>query len=292
LLQRFLVRPTLLYVNLLVSTFICINILFFTFRIMISEKPFTSDVVVVSTDTAVLPAVSASPPPLHACPDCGKTFRQASNLRTHLKVHGKVAGEFFICGLCGRDFQYKNSLRVHLGTHDPGGNDTLLHDCAYCSKSFAFKSDLAAHANALHTRERTFECTKCARKFYHRSSLRVHVKSVHEAAASSKVASSKFECSHCGVRMSDASNMRAHERLHTGEKRFQCPQCVKPFARASDLKQHVLVHADGANFECSECGKGFRSRKGWKKHERNAHPVLVKVVDIDKDGGMLFCLDE
>ena len=57
-------------------------------------------------------------PPTHECHDCGKVFRQASNLRTHLKVHGKSAvREFFLCSLCGRHFQYKNSLLVHLGTH-------------------------------------------------------------------------------------------------------------------------------------------------------------------------------
>ena len=63
-------------------------------------------------------ATTTKAPPTHECEDCGKVFKQASNLRTHLKVHGKSAvREFFLCSLCGKHFQYKNSLLVHLGTH-------------------------------------------------------------------------------------------------------------------------------------------------------------------------------
>ena len=98
------------------------------------------------------------------------------------------------------------------------------------------------------------------------------------------------ECSHCGARMSDASNLRAHERIHSGERPFQCPKCAKPFARSSDLRQHLLVHEDKPSFRCAECGKGFRSRKGWRKHERNAHSVPpAEAVNVES---RLLCLDE
>ena len=90
--------------------------------------------------------------------------------------------------------------------------------------------------------------------------------------------------------MSDASNLRAHERIHSGERPFQCPKCARPFARSSDLRQHLLVHEDKPSFKCSECGKGFRSRKGWRKHERNAHSVTpAEVVNVES---RLLCLDE
>ena len=50
------------------------------------------------------------------------------------------------------------------------------HECSFCLRRFAFKSDLEAHRNALHTRERSFGCKECPKKFYHRSSLRVHIR--------------------------------------------------------------------------------------------------------------------
>ena len=50
------------------------------------------------------------------CEYCQKTFSQASNYKTHLKVHG-LGDQFYICGLCGRDFQYRNSFQIHIATH-------------------------------------------------------------------------------------------------------------------------------------------------------------------------------
>ena len=53
------------------------------------------------------------------CEYCQKTFSQASNYKTHLKVHG-LGDQLFVCGICGRDFQYKNSFQIHLATHEAG----------------------------------------------------------------------------------------------------------------------------------------------------------------------------
>ena len=52
------------------------------------------------------------------------------------------------------------------------------HECGFCSRRFAFKSDLDVHSNALHTKERSFGCKECPKRFYHRSSLRVHIRYV------------------------------------------------------------------------------------------------------------------
>ena len=53
------------------------------------------------------------------CEYCPKTFLQASNYKTHLKVHGR-GDRLYICGLCGRDFQYNNSFQIHVATHNQG----------------------------------------------------------------------------------------------------------------------------------------------------------------------------
>ena len=77
------------------------------------------------------------------CEYCPKTFLQASNYKTHLKVHGR-GDQLYICALCGRDFQYKNSFQIHVATHNQGKipatplkNKTLLSFtlAPYCEKS-------------------------------------------------------------------------------------------------------------------------------------------------------------
>ena len=109
----------------------------------------------------------------------------------------------------------------------------LLH-CAFCPKSFVFKSDLDKHEN-IHTKKKKYACDHCSKTFLHQTSLRVHLRT-------HGLFSTTFECSYCGLRMNDASNLRCHLRTHTGEKPFECSQCSKKFARTSDLKQHELCH--------------------------------------------------
>ena len=86
-----------------------------------------------------------------------------------------------------------------------------------------------------------------------------------------------YECSICGIRMNDASNMRSHERaIHFGERPHGCEICGKTFSRKFDLKQHLLVHSPERNFKCTICLKTFKSQKGWIKHKRNIHQDVVK----------------
>ena len=44
-----------------------------------------------------------------------------------------------------------------------------------------------------------------------------------------------------------ASDLRKHERIHTGVRNFKCQYCVKKFLRAQDLKRHERIHAGVSN---------------------------------------------
>ena len=57
-------------------------------------------------------------------------------------------------------------------------------------------------------------------------------------------AGSKLACRYCGKTFSQAGYIKAHERLHTGEKPFACSVCGKRFSDPSNWKKHERVHAN------------------------------------------------
>ncbi|XP_070178765.1 homeotic protein spalt-major-like isoform X2 [Littorina saxatilis] len=60
----------------------------------------------------------------------------------------------------------------------------------------------------------------------------------------SSSAGSKLACRYCGKTFSQAGYIKAHERLHTGEKPFACSVCGKRFSDPSNWKKHERVHAN------------------------------------------------
>ena len=50
-----------------------------------------------------------------------------------------------------------------------------------------------------------------------------------------------------------------------------CPTCKRLFTRRSNLKQHQRVHSGSKECECPICRKGFSWNQSWKVHLKNAH---------------------
>ncbi|XP_067653408.1 uncharacterized protein [Haliotis asinina] len=59
--------------------------------------------------------------------------------------------------------------------------------------------------------------------------------------------SNKLACRYCGKTFSQAGYIKAHERLHTGEKPFACSVCGKRFSDPSNWKKHERVHSNHSN---------------------------------------------
>uniref|UniRef100_A0A7M4FZQ0 C2H2-type domain-containing protein n=1 Tax=Crocodylus porosus TaxID=8502 RepID=A0A7M4FZQ0_CROPO len=100
-----------------------------------------------TTATTAAPGDEAEAKP-HACPECGRRFRQASNLARHRRAHGGERPH--ACPDCGRCFGRRSNLAQHQRTHSG-----RPYQCGDCGKAFARAAHLAQHRR-VHSGERPY----------------------------------------------------------------------------------------------------------------------------------------
>ncbi|KAL6468092.1 hypothetical protein MHYP_G00237690 [Metynnis hypsauchen] len=107
-------------------------------------------------------------------------------------------------------------------------------------------------------RHKPLPCSFCPKSFYNASDLKRHQR-IHTGEK-------PFGCAVCGKRFALRGNLITHERAHSGSKPFTCQQCGKSFAHGSNLTAHQRVHTGEKPFCCSLCGKTFAWHYPFKRH--------------------------
>ncbi|EHB00284.1 Zinc finger protein 408, partial [Heterocephalus glaber] len=156
------------------------------------------------------------------CDQCGKAFAHWPSLRLHCKTHQvPTTPAPCPCPMCGQPLATQGSLRTHMWLHT--GEEHFL--CLHCGRAFRQRGDLRGHL-WLHPGERRPRCLNCAQAFAQRLELQRHL-SAHTGEA--------HLCPMCGKALRDPHTLRAHERLHSGERPFLCPQCERAYTLATKL---------------------------------------------------------
>ncbi|CAK1599535.1 unnamed protein product [Parnassius mnemosyne] len=203
--------------------------------------------------------------------DCGKSFTQSSSLAAHRKTHSTIT--YYTCSVCGKQFKHAFSLKTHLHVHEIGKfpcsickkllkskpsyqahmqrhNNIHNYSCEDCGRTFVTCSELINHKKK-HNVVKKIECQLCGYKTHAKKNLNIHLKR-HAGEKS-------FKCELCDLSFYTKGDLQRHKRVHTRDKPFSCSTCGQRFTHSPSLNKHMQsVH--GMNYKWADV-KWKESRK-------------------------------
>ncbi|XP_064468134.1 zinc finger protein 142-like [Ornithodoros turicata] len=218
---------------------------------------------------------------LHSCTHCPyKTF-SLFKLDNHMRIHS--AERDFTCAQCGKGFKQLSQLRNHHVVHLDRKNMTHKRwyseqTCDLCQRTFSDSKCLRKHQQAVHNKVKPYVCTVCGHMSARKAMLQLHLRQ--------HTGEKPFACNVCDYRTGDHNSLRRHKMRHSGTKPYKCPHCPYACIQAISYKTHMKNKHPGLEglYACSLCNFRSVSKENFVNHMSDHKNGILAPTTTTADG--------
>lgn len=200
---------------------------------------------------------------LHRCNQCGYRTFSTFKLENHARIHSEERD--FTCAQCGKGFKQLSQLRNHHVVHldrknTPHKRWYSQQTCDLCQRTFSDSKCLRKHHQAVHGKVKPYVCSFCGHMSARKAMLQLHLRQ--------HTGEKPFACHQCDYRTGDHNSLRRHKMRHTGTKPYKCPHCPYACIQAISYKMHMKNKHPGLEglFACSLCNFRSVSKENFTNH--------------------------
>ncbi|XP_070160861.1 zinc finger protein 64-like isoform X2 [Polyergus mexicanus] len=218
---------------------------------------------------------------LFTCKIC-EAYKSATmvKLLTHMRVHSDTRD--YECSDCGKCFKQASQLRNHRVMHLDRKTLEVTRwytskKCDVCGKIYANSKCLKNHIQAVHSKLRPYVCNVCGHSSARKAMLQMHLRQ--------HTGDKPFRCEICEYKTGDHNSLRRHIMQHTGFRPYKCPHCSYTAIQSSSYKNHLKSRHPllSGLFTCDLCLFKTVKNESYIQHVRDHEKGLIKSNVQKKD---------
>lgn len=218
---------------------------------------------------------------LLSCKIC-KAYKSATmvKLLTHMRVHSE--SREYECPECGKCFKQSSQLRNHRVMHlDRKATEVprwyTSKTCEICGKTYADSKCLKNHIQAVHSKLRPYVCNVCGHSSARKAMLQMHLRQ--------HTGDKPFNCELCEYKTGDHNSLRRHIMRHTGVRPYKCPHCPYSAIQSNSYKNHLRSKHPllSGLYTCELCLFKTVKEESYVQHVGDHEKGLIKAAIQKKD---------